>query len=268
MYTFEMEGSAMNYEDFYNKMHDIETKLTETSKNIGGDAKNISKYTENGDVKALRKNLDALDNHIQSLTSMLNELKAQTDAFDEKAYVSGGDLEEQLLEECRNKGIDVRMISTQVYDMFPSKVTVSRDTQEIVIDKKKQNCCRPKTLAETIAKTRDKLMKENFNAARFLEDMEKAYDVVIRMKNKKSDQAYVNLTDVYKQMVPMARSQKEYDSQAYAFDVARLELSDTRIAKDGRAISFNPSKDNKNAIRFLDSNGTERYLALVAFVRN
>ena len=69
-------------------------------------------------------------------------------------------------------------------------------------------------------------------------------------------------------MVPMARLRKEYDVQAFAYDIARLyPIRETTYTKDGRRVDFGPSKNNGSAIRILDENGTERYLGEIRFYK-
>jgi hypothetical protein len=63
----------------------------------------------------------------------------------------------------------------------------------------------------------------------------------------------------------MSRFRKDYDQQSFAFDLARLYLADEITLKDGRKFQFGPSRNNKKAIRILDSLGQERYLATIRF---
>ncbi|HKM05487.1 MAG TPA: hypothetical protein VJ869_00735, partial [Sphaerochaeta sp.] len=67
-------------------------------------------------------------------------------------------------------------------------------------------------------------------------------------------------------MVPMSRFRKDYDLQSFAFDIARLyhEGSSVEI-KGGRKIQWGTSRDGKKAIRILDRNGREEFLATIRF---
>ena len=61
----------------------------------------------------------------------------------------------------------------------------------------------------------------------------------------------------------MARARKEYDMQAFAFDLARLyELGpDAWVTKSGRHFLFGTSRDGRSGIRVLSSSGVESYVS-------
>ena len=63
----------------------------------------------------------------------------------------------------------------------------------------------------------------------------------------------------------MARARKEYDMQAFAFDLARLyELDqDAWITKTGRRFIFGTSRDGKNGIRVLSRSGAESFITTI-----
>ena len=63
----------------------------------------------------------------------------------------------------------------------------------------------------------------------------------------------------------MSRFRKDYDQQSFAFDLARLYGSDLEAAKDGRKLQFGPSRNIGRAIRILDKEGNEQYLATIRF---
>ena len=112
----------------------------------------------------------------------------------------------------------------------------------------------------------DKLKKESFNADRFLNELADAYDTVIARSVKKTKNAALRLNDVYLRLAPTARAKKEYSKQAYAFDLARLYVSDLRVTKDGRTLDLGNARENKGAIRFLDQNGLEHYFTTISFI--
>lgn len=63
----------------------------------------------------------------------------------------------------------------------------------------------------------------------------------------------------------MSRHRKYYDQQSFAFDVARLYSSDVEVTKNGRKFQFGPSRNNGKAIRILDKDGKEQFLATIRF---
>ena len=136
------------------------------------------------------------------------------------------------------------------YEMFPYKVKIDAENQDVYVDKKRIPCVRPAELAKQIKLGQDKLNKASFNAQSFLNELAEAYDL-LTVKGKKAPSADLYLTDLYKLMVPMARSRKEYDIQSFAFDLARLYASEIKTTKDGRFYQFGPSRKSSKVVRIL-----------------
>ena len=82
-------------------------------------------------------------------------------------------------------------------------------------------------------------------------------------------QNFNTLGNIYKIMVPMSRCRKEYDQQSFAFDIARLYQAqlagEIETTKNGSSFQFGPSKNINQAIRILDSNNNEVFLATIKF---
>lgn len=257
----------MNYEDLYAELAAAAKQLDNSIKAAAKASKLIIKDKETGDLKDLDKAVRAMEDALNIQKDALESLQSSLDSFDRDEYITGGDFEKQLVKECRSAGIDVRKNGDMVYEMFPNRVVISADTQDVLIDKKRVSSLRPKAVAETIHAAQDKMQKASFNAERFLGELLNAYDLLILKKKKKTLDAELNLTDIYKIMVPMGRLKKEYDMQSFAFDIARLYRSGVTETKDGRVLDMGPSRDNKNAIRVLDENGKEQFFALISFVK-
>ena len=73
------------------------------------------------------------------------------------------------------------------------------------------------------------------------------------------------LTKIYRNMVPMARARKEYDMQAFSFDLARLYEAGTEawVTKNGQRYYFGTSRDGKTGIRVLSRTGAETYISTI-----
>ena len=81
----------------------------------------------------------------------------------------------------------------------------------------------------------------------------------------KQPQADIYLTSLYKFLAPMGRFRRDYDQQSFAFDLARLYMSEVEETKNGRKFQFGPSRNNGKAIRILDRDGQEQFLATIRF---
>lgn len=254
----------MNYEELYGSLLETEKQLKDKLAFMQRLNKNIGKETENGDLKSLVKDIAAIIEANAQQMDILQELKEKVDSFDTKTYFESGDFTEQMLAYCEEQKVDVRG-EFPVYEMFPYKVRIDAENQDVYIDRKKVPCMRPKSLIQTVKNGQDKLMKASFNAQGFLNELADAYDLAV-MKLNKGAEADIYLTSLYKFLAPMSRFRKEYDQQSFAFDIARLyAATDVETTKNGRHYQFGPSRNNNKALRILDSEGREQFLATIRF---
>ena len=151
-----------------------------------------------------------------------------------------------------------------MYEMFPYKVRIVGDEEhaaEVYINRKKVPSFRPSYIAETIRADREKLLRANFNAQSFMTELAEAYETACLRSGVRVGSTQ-KLDKVYKTMVPMARARKEYDKQAFAFDLARLYEAgtDAWISKGGKRYYFGTSRDGKSGFRVLSSSGVESFI--------
>ena len=237
----------MDYEELYASLIQTEKTLNDNIKLGVRLGKTIGKDTESGDLKDLQKTLDQYAEVIEKQKAALEELRQKAGGFDAGAYFESGDFTNQMLECCRERGIDVHG-EYPVFEMFPYRIRIDAGNQDLYMDRKKVACMRPSSFADMIQTGQAKLNKAFFNPASFAEELAAAYDLAALK-------------------VPMARSRREYDQQSYAFDIARLYNRKNEVAaiKDGRHFQFGPSHNNGKALRILDAEGKEQYLATVRF---
>lgn len=257
----------MNYEDLYQALQPQEKSVKDSLAALQKLYKAISKETESGDLKGLAKDLAAMSEAAAALSSSLEGTRETVDSFDTEAYFKNGDFAEQMLEACQEAGVDVRGESP-VYEMFPYRVKLDMENQDLYMDRKKVQCMRPKTFVQTVKAGQEKLNRASFNAQGFLNELADAYDLAV-LKQKKQPDSDVYLSSLYKFLAPMSRYRKDYDQQSYAFDLARLyaangaeEVTET---KNGRKFQFGPPRMGKQSTRILDANGQEQYLSTIRF---
>ena len=253
----------MNYEELYQKLAPLEKDLKDSVNAVTRLQKAIQKNTDSGNLPEVLKSLEQMSSAVTQMQERMDAVSAEAGTFDTKAYVVSGDFTEQLLAACSEKGVDVKG-EKGVYEMFPYKVRILGDdehAEEIYINRKKIPSFRPSFVAETIRSGQEKLRRANFNAASFMNELADAYDTTC-LKNGARIGSSQTLARIYKIMVPMARARKEYDIQAFAFDLARLyELgTEAWVTKNGRQFLFGSSRDGKNGIRVLSSTGVEDYI--------
>lgn len=251
------------YEELYEELQPLEKALKDAAAQAVRFQKAIQKDTDAGNLVNLKKNLEMLEAAASSLKENIQAVSQVTEEFDTKDYFISGDFSKGLLDACRDKGIDV-VGEKGVYEMFPYKVRILGDDEhdaEVYINRKKIPSFRPEFVAETIREGREKLYKTKFNEESFMTELADAYETAC-LKSGVRIGSTQKLDKIYKEMVPMARARKEYDKQAFAFDLARLYEAgpDTWITKDGARYYFGTSRDGKSGFRVLSSAGVESYI--------
>lgn len=255
----------MNYENLYQSLQTDQKSMKDSISSLQKLFKSISREMEGGDIKSLTRDLSSMKEAAARLVSSLDSFENTVEDFDARAYFENGEFTEQMLAVCQEKGVDVRG-EFPVYEMFPYRVKVDTENQDLYLDRKKVQCMRPQSFVEIVQNGQEKLNKASFNAQTFVNELADAYDLAL-MKLNKNPESDVYLTGLYKFLAPMSRFRKDYDQQNFAFDLARLYTSDTEETKNGRRFQFGPSRNNNKAIRILDKEGREQYLATIRFYR-
>lgn len=254
----------MNYENLYEALQPQEKSLKDSIASLQKLSKAVMRETESGDIKSLSRDLNTIEEMVFSLSAILDGLKSSVEGFDTKAYFENGDFAEQMLEVCREEEVDVRG-EFPVYEMFPYRVRLDAENQDVYLDRKKVQCMRPQSLIDTIKAGQAKLDKASFNPQTFLNELSDAYDLAA-MKLKKSPGSDILLSNLYKFLVPMSRFRKDYDQHSFAYDLARLYNSDIESTKNKRGYQFGPSRNSSTkSYRILDKLGKEQFLATICF---
>ncbi|MDO4294166.1 MAG: hypothetical protein Q4C65_13185 [Eubacteriales bacterium] len=253
----------MNYEELYAQLKGLEKDFRDRLNAAQKSYRAIEKQTEAGDLKNLEKELSALSDICRAQTQLTESLREAVGSFDSKAYFESGDFAAQLLECCAQDQIDVKG-EFPVYEMFPYRIRIDAENQDVYQNRKKLTGIRPRALSGLIKAGQDKLNKASFNDSSFADELCAAYDLGI-LKNGKKPGSDLYLTSLYKLLAPMSRYRRDYDANAFAFDLARLYISGREETKSGRRFQFGSSRDIGKAIRILDQYGKEQYLVTICF---
>ena len=258
----------MNYEEFYSELQVKEKCIKDSITRQQNIFKCISRNSAKGDLKNLSKDLAAMETLISDQMVYLNNLKEFAESFNAQEYMQSGDFAKQMLSYCEIMGVDVKG-DFPAYEIFPYKVKIDADNQDVYIDRKKLPCARPHYLVSDIKQNREKLMKANFNANTFLNEIAEAYDKLSIIKRKegisKTRHFELSLKDLHRFLAPMQRFRRDYDMQSFAFDLARLYASDIEFTDDGRQFEMGPSRNHKQDMRILDKNGKETWVGTIKF---
>lgn len=259
-----------NYEELYDALQPLEKALKDSAGAVTRLQKAVQKNTDAGNLSEVRKNLDSLMEAADILKERIAAVKAEAEGFNTKEYFSSGDFTKQFLASLAEKGVDVRG-ETGVYEVFPYKVRIVGDDEhegEVWVNRKKEPGIRPGYIAESLRAGREKLLKANFNDVSFMTELAEAYETAC-LKSGARIGSTQSLDKIYKTMVPMSRARKEYDKQAYAFDLSRLYEKGTEawVSKTGKRYYFGTSRDGKTGIRVLSSTGVEAYISTLKMVQ-
>lgn len=253
----------MNYEEFYQDLQPQQKSVKDGIASLQKLFKAVSRELEGGDVKNLAKDLEAMAQMVSTVSESVDAMRTAADGFDAKGYFESGEFAEQMLAACTEKGVDVRG-EFPVYEMFPYRVKLDTENQDVYLDRKKVQCMRPGSFVDIVKNGQEKLNKASFNAVAFASELADAYDMAI-LKLNRQKQSDIYLTNLYKILAPMSRFRKDYDQQSFAFDLARLYISGIEETKNGRRFQFGPSRVGGKAIRILDMEGKEQFLATIRF---
>lgn len=139
----------MNYEEFYAALQPQEKAVKDRLASLQKLFKTVGKETESGDVKGLSRDLSAMAEAAELLSATLKEMDDTVSGFDTRAYFESGEFAQQMLDACKEKGVDVRG-EFPVYEMFPYRVRLDAENQDIYIDRKKVQCMRPQSFVDTV----------------------------------------------------------------------------------------------------------------------
>lgn len=257
--------NKMNYEELYKMLQPQEKSLKDGLAFLQKLFKTVSRETESGDLKSLTRDVNTMKDTLAAVSEDLTKIDEIVSDFDAKAYFESGEFGEQMLSACREKDIDVRG-DFPVYEMFPYRVKLDTENQDIYLDRKKIQCMRPQSFVNIVKNGQEKLNKASFNALSFVSELAEAYDLALLKMNKRQE-SDIYLTSLYKFLAPMSRFRKDYDQQSFAFDLARLYNSEIEETKNGRKFQFGPSRNQNKSIRILDREGQEQYLATIRFYK-
>ncbi|MGD1821630.1 MAG: hypothetical protein ACPKM0_02570 [Pleomorphochaeta sp.] len=255
----------MNYEDFFQKYTEIEKINKDSIKTFNRFQRALSKHIAQGEIKLVKQDLENIKNNNILIEESTKQLEELVESFNPQEYIESGEWTNQMLEYGKQAKVDIQG-SFPIYEMFPFKVRIDSENQDIFIDRKKASYLRPSFFINKVKEMQTKLNKASFNAVKFATELANCYDQYLIIHNKKA-QADVYLLDLYKLLVPMGRFKSDYNKQAFAFDIARLRRAGEIIIKDGRKIQLGSSRNEKKAIRVLNDLGLEEFFSTVMFYK-
>lgn len=254
----------MKYEQLYQQYQENEIALKDASAKVAKLQKAIMKNLEVGDLKQYKANSAAFLAALEEAKNIASLIEENINQFDTNEYFESGEFSQELLSAAQDMNIDLSGTFPN-FESFPFKIRIESENSDIYLDKKKYSTIRPKAFLDIVKAGHEKLNKESFNETNFATELSQIYDLALLKLNKKPG-SEINLSVLYKFVVPMSRFKKEYNLQSYAFDLARLFMKDPVTLKDGRSYKFGTSHQMpKNGIRITDNLGNELFLFSISF---
>ena len=259
----------LNYEDFYQNILQLERGLKEKLQHTQRCFKSISKDSEKGDIRNLNKNTAEMRSLLHELGELSATLQDNLDNFDSQSYFESGAFTKQMIDYCNQYNVDIQGEASN-YEIFPFKLRIDSENQDLYVNRRKVPCMRPLYFVQNIKQNIEKYFKSNFNINQFVNELANAYDLAVIVRNSGSKSPRyefdVFLRDLYNYMAPTQKARRDYDMQQYAFDLSRLNSSDTEVlTRDGRGFQFGTNRTASKNIRMLDSDGREQYWATIRF---
>ncbi len=259
-----------DYEELSKQMLPVEKELKDKISNLQKQFKSLSKSFAQGDLKSWTRDISAMRGLLREQEELLTSMQEQIDYFAIRTYIEDGDFAEQMLGYCASLGVDVKG-DFPTYEMFPFRVRVDAENLDLYLDRKRVQCVRPSAFVQLVKTNRDKLLRASFDPRSFIRELAAAYDLTLLKQNQGKDEptmaADIYLKNIYNFLTPMRRFRRDYDQQSFAFDLARLYASELNTTDDGRQFQFGPSRNINRAIRILDKDGREQYLATIRFFK-
>ena len=261
----------LNYETFYQEEKPLEKKLGEKLQQAQKSFRGIVRDLAGGDLRKLARDIEDLQSHVSELSVLAENLKSSTESFDSRGYFESGEFTRQLIEACEKAGVDIKG-EAGVYEMFPFKLRVDTENQDLYVNRRKFHCVRPQKFAEDMKIRVEKYTKQNFNMVLFINELAAAYDLAVKIKNSDSSAKRqapdIHLKDIYGYLAPTQKARREYDVQQYAYELSRLYSQGMEEqTKDERKFEFGTTRNTSKQIRILDADGAEQFLGTIRFYK-
>ncbi|MDR1330396.1 MAG: hypothetical protein LBK23_12430 [Oscillospiraceae bacterium] len=257
--------------DYESLLKEYSERAQEVKNLLGGASKlykRVSADMEQGELRGAAKDIAALEETAVALSDAVAGLRSTALSFDCKQYVASGDFMRQFIDCCEKEGLEYKEDGGAL-EIFPYRVRLDAEANDVYLDRKKLPGLRPRALVKIIVKSRAKFYSAAFNPTQFASELAFAYGVAVMNQNQGRRAPLRNpdvfLSEVYKYLAPMRRFRREYDKQAYAFDLARLYMAPDAETDDGRRFQFGAGRSIGKAIRITDPDGNEHFLTTICF---
>jgi hypothetical protein len=202
-----------------------------------------------GDLRELRKTIEAADQAITALRQQFANAKEGWD-FDEEAYLSGRDFLSEILQTAKQMGVKVFEQDDRLY-CYPFLVRILPNERAILIDKKRERGLRPSIFVNHLRELQNKPVR--FRSQAFLESLCSVYATAVktRGKDRQGKAAVIPLMEIYGLLTPLPGQSREYSRQEFGRDLYLLDQSGVTTTRDGKLVSLHAARGNESVSRVI-----------------
>ncbi|MGQ9756120.1 MAG: hypothetical protein ACUVRF_09225 [Desulfotomaculales bacterium] len=243
-------------------------ELLERKRQASAHQAKLERALRDGDLEQAQRTIGWLEAALAKQQETLAALKEKLPGFDVTTYLREG-FEDAFLAACHSHGLKIPG-SFPAYEVFPFRVRVYPDRGTVEVNERVLRVLRPRALAGYLKAARDRLYRENFSAARFIDALARAYDTLLAVR--RAEQGIdlppgtdVPLHDIYEQLTLLPAHKRQYPRNMFAFDLHRLFVADVFTTSDGRRLEFGDTRQRGKAVVVYDAQGREHRFGSLRF---
>jgi hypothetical protein len=196
---------------------------------------------KNGQVRDLRKALEAAEAAVAELAGQVRAARAGFDP-DEQDYLASGGYTKELLTTAAASGVAMFEADERLL-CYPSLVRVLSGDAAVEIDRRREKRLRPSVLVGMLSAAQSR--PPRFRPEPFLDSLRSGYELVVVRADKKPD-AVVRLIDVWAVLTLLPGQTRDYTKQEFARDLYLLDQSGvTSTPRSPRQLRWSASTGTK-----------------------
>ena len=139
----------MDYESFFSDYTPHAKEMKDAAALVAKLQKLVDKDIAKGDTKAAAKDMAALREAIENASASAQALEESISSFDSKDYFTSGEFACQLVTHFAQLGVDI-VGDAPVYEVFPYKLRIDAENQDIYLNRTKFSTSRPSYIADLV----------------------------------------------------------------------------------------------------------------------
>lgn len=243
------EKSQRDLEHTLTKIERESELLVKTVMDAAAAVKKIRTAANVGDFQKLRVALGEANEAASRLQQGL-DVTNQSWEFDEVAYLSGTEFQQDLLAMAEQAGVDL-IEHEGTLCAYPALVRVHPHDRAVTIDRVRETRLRPSLLIKRLKDLQTRPYR--FKPHEFLTILYSAYSIAVGIRGKHllGTGIVIPLMEIYELLTMLPRQSFEYTRQEFARDLYFLDKSGVAQTKKGHHLHFHASTGIKDATKTL-----------------